>query len=439
MSKRDIANVIELATEFEQFLGALKYLIHDSRDDEVRKIDESVQLYHVEKPVIETVGEKGFVRSYVKTDVAQFVLGLPSPDLMKMNNIDVCSFCEEDFCVQGMDDDGEDAAKLPCGHIFGRTCLFIWFSEIGIRHNCCPHCKVMVPIKRPEPRPDLDPSNERGLFNDVLYLMDRMPPMDITGTDMGMPFYWHQLAEDLRARLDRREARYVKKQVESATGGRQVKRQQLYEKLRSRLAPENRDLVWSMKQLDAVLLAFEGDEETESFAWRILQESIVKEVQEQGSLEAFNELLIAAIITGQCERIREAEIRLLDPKLCDCNVEGIVTADEDTSPCKNRAHSESDFKARLEHWVGRVGLDPTKDLPTDFLDLSREETLLHKEMRALIRRPVFDSLSAMDVSQDGVHFFWTVRSILENNDGWEFETSRPCLQVSEAQPLSETR
>ena len=62
-----------------------------------------------------------------------------------------CSICQEPFQKPGRvtrsQASRENAAKLPCGHIFGQQCITRWLKE----SDTCPQCRRSFPLHKPEP------------------------------------------------------------------------------------------------------------------------------------------------------------------------------------------------------------------------------------------------------------------------------------------------
>ena len=84
---------------------------------------------------------------------AQFVNGLakvPRAELSDNEYDRRCAICHEEL---GIDDhgNGEEAVKLPCGHIFGQECLLSFLNVETQTHNqwgylsCCPLCRQNLP------------------------------------------------------------------------------------------------------------------------------------------------------------------------------------------------------------------------------------------------------------------------------------------------------
>lgn len=66
---------------------------------------------------------------------------LPSfPVLSQERFPDPCSICQETLKEQ------EQATKLPCLHVYHKSCLNPWFEK----HNTCPICRYELPVDDPE-------------------------------------------------------------------------------------------------------------------------------------------------------------------------------------------------------------------------------------------------------------------------------------------------
>lgn len=62
------------------------------------------------------------------------------------DDADQCSVCAETIKL------GDEVRKLPCTHIFHKTCIDVWV----LQHGTCPNCRTFVipddPFPPPKPR-----------------------------------------------------------------------------------------------------------------------------------------------------------------------------------------------------------------------------------------------------------------------------------------------
>ena len=72
----------------------------------------------------------------------EFLNTLISIDMDELNPDDrICSICMEPY-LSG--EKPEMPLQLPCGHVFGKECLFQWMSQIGdATHTNCPMCRYV--------------------------------------------------------------------------------------------------------------------------------------------------------------------------------------------------------------------------------------------------------------------------------------------------------
>lgn len=122
----------------------------DNRDPDAPELDDTVKA----PPAID------FLNKLISVDVDEL-----TPDQS------TCGICAMDY-FSGEDQD--IPVKLPCGHIFGKQCLWTWLSEIGDQHNTCPMCRTKhVELKKPI---DMD-KGLKTLLGTADYLLTRMGPL----------------------------------------------------------------------------------------------------------------------------------------------------------------------------------------------------------------------------------------------------------------------
>ena len=69
---------------------------------------------------------------------ATFLESLPQVEISAIDKEDRwCSICYEEYGKPSPDEPAENPVKVPCGHIFGKTCIRKWFEE----HTTCPSCR----------------------------------------------------------------------------------------------------------------------------------------------------------------------------------------------------------------------------------------------------------------------------------------------------------
>ena len=81
----------------------------------------------------------------------------------------------------------EHPVRMPCGHIFGQTCITSWFNDIypplpatdGERRNTCPSCRVVMYLHAPPPRTQF--SMEPFLPQDDMSVLYRYAGLFIDG------------------------------------------------------------------------------------------------------------------------------------------------------------------------------------------------------------------------------------------------------------------
>ncbi|GAA0148171.1 hypothetical protein LIER_07690 [Lithospermum erythrorhizon] len=91
-----------------------------------------------------------FTSSRRKSTSKSFLESLPSititeADLKESNS---CSICMEDFGL------GSLADKLPCKHLFHKSCIVEWLN----RSNTCPLCRFKLPVEPRTPEKNVEPA-----------------------------------------------------------------------------------------------------------------------------------------------------------------------------------------------------------------------------------------------------------------------------------------
>ncbi|QDZ19748.1 RING-type domain-containing protein [Chloropicon primus] len=64
-------------------------------------------------------------------------------ELGKLTGEKCCSICQDDWCtgeLDGEEEGGFVAVKMPCSHVFHEDCLLQWLKE----HNTCPICRLKL-------------------------------------------------------------------------------------------------------------------------------------------------------------------------------------------------------------------------------------------------------------------------------------------------------
>lgn len=81
-----------------------------------------------------------------KTLADKFLNQLPTVGLTELEANSECDICHESYTT-----DGENAIRLPCGHILGSECISLWIlPTTGQGQNTCPFCRRSLYQSRQE-------------------------------------------------------------------------------------------------------------------------------------------------------------------------------------------------------------------------------------------------------------------------------------------------
>ena len=105
----------------------------------------------------------------------QFLARFELPKTAELDNNASCLICQEPFFTG---EKPETPIKLPCGHLFGFSCILTWASKPGTAKTC-PLCRkdVLTGMTAEEPNAQLDEASSLSYWNEAFLSQDVRQPM----------------------------------------------------------------------------------------------------------------------------------------------------------------------------------------------------------------------------------------------------------------------
>ncbi|KAL9638577.1 MAG: hypothetical protein Q9164_001466 [Protoblastenia rupestris] len=222
----------------------------ENRDPEALELDYEVE----EPPAI------AFLNSLISLDIDELEDGDRG-----------CSICTDPYFGGEVE---EIPVRLPCDHVFGKHCLFLWMSQVGnATKTSCPACRT-VHVERRAPL-NTDTGLEQ-LLKQVDWMLTRMGPLrlDTEGYEkwQGVKEYVneHLAEEKAKQRNERNLRRHIRREIGDSSIVRRL----------ARLIPSTAEREELQNMLDAALLDWEVWRRPEEAEEHVMAE-MIHEVEEE--------------------------------------------------------------------------------------------------------------------------------------------------------------
>ena len=293
-----------------------------------------------------------------------------------------CLLCLKSFVNPLCSMRTEPPVKLPCGHIFGNTCLFIWFSEIGVQHNTCPMCRTKFAI--PRPRLILGVQVMKQLQTDVDYLLKELGPTRLCPSACcpnGVR-RWEGFKTRNEIFVSDRMTAFKQNEWDQIENDRL---ERTWNFLEPHLANDTKNWDLTREIIAAAASLLKGEFESPLSTADIDTQSLFAKIPhgQNDAKKALGDILNTADRLGKALRLREAEIRKIDPLLCDCNIDDVVSGETASTACLHPQHLALHYAKRVQGWQHKKMM-----MLNGQLEASQEEMELCLKINTVLDRPL---------------------------------------------------